>query len=117
MFKSKCSGDSLYPSRAVQVMLNVGRNKMMQLLRDKKVLSKDNLPMPEYTQYFEVRETEHNGFTCKTTYWKPSGVDLTQQLCSEADVTPSKPLSTTSKGFWNKPNPDFCGQISGLGVG
>jgi len=76
-------GERVYPSRGVATICNVGRNKMMELLRNRKVLDCNNLPRNkhEHAGWFKVDLGEYG---MMTTYWTEMGLYETHGLIDEA---------------------------------
>lgn len=68
--------------------MGIGRNKLFALLRDKKILQKDNIPYQQYVTagYFKVVEGKYevneNVVVTKTTYVKQKGIDYIRKLLS-----------------------------------
>ena len=64
----------------------IGRNKLMKLLREKKILQKDNIPYQTYVDrgYFKVVEScymaNENKVVSYTTYVKQKGIDYIRKL-------------------------------------
>lgn len=64
----------------------IGRNKLMKLLREKKILQKDNIPYQSYVDrgYFKVVEScymaNENKVVSYTTYVKQKGIDYIRKL-------------------------------------
>lgn len=52
----------------------LGRNKMFEWLRDKKILMTDNVPYQRYSEYFKVIPLEYNGHISSKTLLKGNGV-------------------------------------------
>lgn len=68
--------------------MGIGRNKLFALLREKKILQKDNIPYQQYVTagYFKVVEGKYevneNVVVTKTTYVKQKGIDYIRKLLS-----------------------------------
>jgi anti-repressor protein len=68
--------------------MGIGRNKLFALLREKKILQKDNIPYQQYVTagYFKVVEGKYkvneNAVVTKTTYVKQKGIDYIRKLLS-----------------------------------
>lgn len=69
--------------------MGIGRNKLFALLREKKILQKDNTPYQQYVTagYFKVVEGKYevneNVVVTKTTYVKQKGIDYIRKLLSK----------------------------------
>lgn len=68
--------------------MGIGRNKLFALLREKKILQKDNIPYQQYVTagYFKVVEGKYevneNVVVTKTTYVKQKGIEYIRKLLS-----------------------------------
>lgn len=90
-YDTVASTDSLLSMNDTAKILNmgVGRNKLFKLLRDKKILMKDNMPYQRYVDagYFKVVESYYmagdNSVVSKTTYVRQRGVDYIRKLLNE----------------------------------
>jgi phage antirepressor YoqD-like protein len=82
-------GTIIYPSRSVAYQLRIGRNIMLRLLRQKKILDRDNLPIKMDRSLYRIRKSVHNGVTQLVTYYTDAGVmyvnDLTKELPKKLD--------------------------------
>lgn len=62
---------------------NMGRNKLFEWLRNKKVLmdgERQNIPYARYNKHFEVVEINNNGLTFEKCLVRPSGIKLITKL-------------------------------------
>ena len=90
-YDTVASTESLLSMNDTAKILNmgVGRNKLFKLLRDKKILMKDNMPYQRYVDagYFKVVESYYmagdNSVVSKTTYVRQRGVDYIRKLLNE----------------------------------
>ena len=90
-YDTVASTESLLSMNDTAKILNmgVGRNKLFKLLRDKKILMKDNMPYQRYVDagYFKVVESYYmagdNSVVSKTTYVRQRGVDYIRKLLKE----------------------------------
>lgn len=90
-YDTVASTDSLLSMNDTAKILNmgIGRNKLFKLLRDKKILMKDNMPYQRYVDagYFKVIESYYmagdNSVVSKTTYVRQRGVDYIRKLLNE----------------------------------
>lgn len=71
--------------------MGIGRNKLFALLREKKILQKDNIPYQQYVTagYFKVVEGKYevneNVVVTKTTYVKQKGIDYIRKLLNRRE--------------------------------
>jgi len=77
----RVNGEELYSSRGVSCKLKIGRNTMMQHLRDRGILKRDNFPVLGYEDCFKVRRALQ--FDKATTYWTEKGIRLTEEVCKD----------------------------------
>ncbi|MSU08235.1 phage repressor protein/antirepressor Ant [Veillonellaceae bacterium WCA-693-APC-5D-A] len=90
-YDTVASTESLLSMNDTAKILNmgVGRNKLFKLLRDKKILMKDNMPYQRYVDagYFKMVESYYmagdNSVVSKTTYVRQRGVDYIRKLLNE----------------------------------
>jgi hypothetical protein len=81
-----------WPSRGAAKLLGIGRNTMLKKLRERGILSSDNLPTkPEYKDYFIVDRTHKHGFPVVITYITVAGLDFLKEELKDVPRKPEKP--------------------------
>lgn len=92
----KVRGVNCWNFRGAGEILNIGRNTLFKILRERNILTNANRPSSaEYTKYFLCDTTSHNGFTQVTTYIKEEGIKWLRVFLADIprkEVPPEKSL-------------------------
>ncbi len=85
----------IYMSQAAKALNipGIGRNKLYQILREMKILRKNNEPYQKYMKYFWMKPNEKNEVVYKpTTMVKPGGLDFIYDKLKEAGYINKNPI-------------------------
>jgi hypothetical protein len=84
-------GEQCRCSRGVAAILGIGRNQMLQELREHGVFTHDNLPTSAqyvYDGYFKLHKSD--GWDKITTYYTSEGIDFVKDICKNLPRKPVK---------------------------